>query len=753
MGRRLISRVSIKFLGPVVAALGFLAATAVTPALALPRTYQVQRISSTQAVNGGKFGTGVVNAGDINRDGEDDLLVAAPNEAGGRGHVYTVNGRTGAIMRMLAAPDPEPRGSDLPSLFGSYVGRIADLASCDGGVQDNPCAALGNPDGVPDILATAIGVDVPVPGTADTLVDAGRAYLIDGKTGALLRKIDMPAADLATQFAPTPFISAQVPDFGQTILSPASAFGATTASGPGDPAPAVQIGDLNGGGMPDVVVGAPGYFETDETAVNTSPCGAANTDDPSTPPDERVIDARCSGAGRAYVFYGESLTSPTWNGEADVTIKNPDAQPDDPANPSQVNSEALGFSIAPVGDLGYCISDPNGDERLGGDVCPASDTRDDPVAGLPGEPSLPDFLLSAHRADQLGAFDVGEAFLFDGRRSAVIMTYKHPEPQPASLFGFSSYNQPAVGDLGTNFTQPDVYLAASRQNNPFVAGGRGYAMNGAFKSAGTLDAINFAILNDPTPHAGENFGTASAGIGNVDSDPRTEVMVGAFGSNSPGTNENVVNDVHIFSALDERVLQTIEDPDHYAGSAFGSALAPLGDLNNDGFVDFAIASPRYGGRAIADEGRVYILRSDNSPAPPGPAPPGGGGGGGGTPVTLAGRALELEASPNKVRRGRRVRLRGLLEAFTNPAACQARQPVVIQRRKPGSLRYGNLAQVRTNGAGLFSATFIPRRTYYYRARVRTTTACLGAISARERVTVKRTKKRSAARTNRRGNKR
>ena len=46
-----------------------------------------------------------------------------------------------------------------------------------------------------------------------------------------------------------------------------------------------------------------------------------------------------------------------------------------------------------------------------------------------------------------------------------------PEPQPASLFAFTNYNQPAIGDVGQS-TAPDVYEPAMREDNPFTGGGK-----------------------------------------------------------------------------------------------------------------------------------------------------------------------------------------------------------------------------------------------------------------------------------------
>src|SRR5204862_6238499 len=130
-----------------------------------------------------------------------------------------------------------------------------------------------------------------------------------------------------------------------------------------------------------------------------------------------------------------------------------------------------------------------------------------------------------------GMFDGGGAYLIDGPTGRVLYTHHHPAPQPASLFAFSNYSQPAVGDMGSS-TAPDVYQAAMRQNNPFTGGGKGYVMNGAFKQSGSPNSISFGTFVDPTPHPSEDFGTSSAGVGNVAGsesglDSANEILIGA----------------------------------------------------------------------------------------------------------------------------------------------------------------------------------------------------------------------------------
>jgi hypothetical protein len=114
-------------------------------------------------------------------------------------------------------------------------------------------------------------------------------------------------------------------------------------------------------------------------------------------------------------------------------------------------------------------------------------------------------------------------------------------------------------------------------------------------------------------------------------------------------------------------------------------------------------------------------------------------------VVLAGRTIELAPSSHRIRRGRFVTFRGLVEAFANQSACERGQQVAVQRRRPTSARFSTFA-LRTSAAdGSFRASLKPRRTYVYRARLAQSAQCLGAVSEREKVSVYVTKKKKKRR--------
>ncbi|MDQ3630845.1 MAG: integrin alpha [Actinomycetota bacterium] len=600
----------------------------------LPRTYQPQRVDSPVSVANGVFGRGMAGAGDLNGDGIDDLLMAQQADSPRNdGMVFVISGATGSLIARIDAPDPGGAGNraGFGSFWTSKVGSRAiptsDLASCAGGAVGAQCPQnpMGPPDNVPEIVVGARGVDAN--GT-----DTGRVYIYDGATRALLKRIDMPPADAAT-----PNALLRGSGFGRTALNPA---GLTACAGnfgvgecPSVPR-AVAIGDLDRGGRPDLVVGAPQLTESPATAQPGSNCAGS--------PAGTV----CEQAGRAYFYRGEDIAGSdpavildgTRPGQAVTTIRNPDAQADKTSG-VPADNEQLANTVTAVGDLGAC-------RAVGirpGETC----SRVDSVTTPDGVPDVvipsPGSDLPLDNPDPAFA-NAGVAYLIDGATGAVLYTYLHPERQSGATFGSQlGSHEPAVGDLG-NTAAPDVYLPAPLQNTPTVTGaGRGYVVNGNFKTgSGT---VLLSRLDDPTPSRNGNFGGGSAGVGDLVrgmATPANEMLIGV-----EGFTNSERNDVHVFNPATEQVLQTVPDPDRQAGSAFGGSIVPLGDINGDGFLDFAASAETFDGSSGSADGRVYIFRSDDSAPPTGPTGPTGAGPGmPGAPAGPAGPAPPGSPAPN-----------------------------------------------------------------------------------------------------------
>jgi hypothetical protein len=113
---------------------------------------------------GGNFGTAVSDAGDVNNDGDPDLVVGASSEYSYAGAAYVFSGPTGTPLHSLQSLNPEYQGR-----FGVSVSGAGDV--------DN--------DGHADVVVGAWLED----GGAD---EAGRAYVFSGATGAALYTLLSP---------------------------------------------------------------------------------------------------------------------------------------------------------------------------------------------------------------------------------------------------------------------------------------------------------------------------------------------------------------------------------------------------------------------------------------------------------------------------------------------------------------------------------------------------------------------------------
>ncbi len=180
----------------------------------------------------------------------------------------------------------------------------------------------------------------------------------------------------------------------------------------------------------------------------------------------------------------------------------------------------------------------------------------------------------------VGAGD-GRCVVYSGATGEVLMDLS--ADGPGENFGW------AIADAGdaNGDGVTDVLVGAPRRD----------AQRGAiYVFSGHPDTRGELLQRIDGLRAGESFGYALAGLGDVDGDGLGEVAIGAPQSDSGG---GVLNDgrVYVVSVMAASVLHDIAGPG--AGAELGHGIGRLGDIDGDGANDFVVSA------TVAQQARVF----------------------------------------------------------------------------------------------------------------------------------------------------
>ena len=455
----------------------------------------------------GQFGATVDTAGDVNGDGFADVIIGAPgnNEA----YVYL-----GSATGISSTPALTLTGT---GAFGTAVSTAGDL----------------NGDGFSDIIVGAPEYEQP-----NSLIPGGAAFVYYGSSTGIV----------ATSVV-TLSVSVPSPEAGDR-------FGATVST----------AGDLNGDGLTDLVIGAPG---------------------------------RSNNTGRVYLYYGRlTPLSPSPN----HTLAAP------------AGTTGFGAAVNTAGDLngdglsaiivGAPTTDGDGTARGRALLYAGAKTPVQATANLSlsraGQPSSINFGHSFTAAGDLNGDGFGDVAIAAPDSNAVYLLYGARGGLDPSVLtptltltetGRFGASMSGVGDLnGDGFD--DLIIGAPTLNISGTNQGRVYAY------LGSPDGLNLEpVWMMDGESSGDQFGASVAMVGDVNSDGYMDVLIGAPNYTTPGiTDTQRIGKAYLYYGTpDPPYLSTTPDwvvLGTAAEEQVGRAVGAAGDLNGDGIADLVVSARR-----------------------------------------------------------------------------------------------------------------------------------------------------------------
>lgn len=193
-----------------------------------------------------------------------------------------------------------------------------------------------------------------------------------------------------------------------------------------------------------------------------------------------------------------------------------------------------------------------------------------------------------------GGYGQGQVFIFDAVDGTLIRALVDPLPQAGARFGRMIA---AVGDLDGDGVEELVVGAPRHTVDGRRRQGRAFVFSGA-------DGTLLYALDDPQPQAGARFGDEVAGVDDLNGDGLPEVAAAARLQDVDGNRRQ--GQVFIFNGANGQLMRTLSDPVPSPGARFGRSIASLRDLNGDGISEIAVAAPHQEVDGL-DQGQVFVF--------------------------------------------------------------------------------------------------------------------------------------------------
>lgn len=210
--------------------------------------------------------------------------------------------------------------------------------------------------------------------------------------------------------------------------------------------------------------------------------------------------------------------------------------------------------------------------------------------------SIADLAVGANFQDVNGYANTGQATIFSGSDGSAIYVIDHPNPQTNAFFGSAIA---ALGDVDGDLV-PDIAISAYGQDvGGRVDQGEVYIFSG-------VDGAIIDTLAHPFSQSNAFFGHANlVGLGDINDDNIPDLAVAASIQDVNGLRD--VGQVYAFSGADWSLIYIADNPSPQVFSQFGLDFRPLGDVDGDGYLDFAVGAQLQDVNGYIDQGRGYIF--------------------------------------------------------------------------------------------------------------------------------------------------
>ncbi len=203
----------------------------------------------------------------------------------------------------------------------------------------------------------------------------------------------------------------------------------------------------------------------------------------------------------------------------------------------------------------------------------------------------------------------GNVFVYHGGSTGIptlpTLTLDNPTDQASGGFGSSV----SSGDVNAD-GYADLVVGAGQYDNPEVDEGSAFVFLGGPSGLAATPALT---LDNPADQSMGGLGNAVAVVGDLDGDGYADYVVGASGQANPEMNEG---NAFVYAGAPSgsmTPLLTLDNPGDVTPGSFGAAVDGVGDVDGDGYADFAVGAI-YQSAPEFSEGNAFVYLGSPSGA-------------------------------------------------------------------------------------------------------------------------------------------